>query len=218
MLKELLSSKKFQATLAAIVIAAAGRFGFNLSLEDLALPVGALVAFIIAQGWADFGKSAAQERTKALAQVGGLAQPVAGSEVETGKFPREEGFADATAVAVLSILTAIFVLFVVLFAGCVGAQQAAKGAARTAYGCAGDAVKAKVTASLPTVSDVLNSDFPEWRTYLRGKALELGGQLFTCTLDAVAKAAGEMRGFVAMEPPGAEKARTYLAEQGLSVE
>jgi len=82
-LKQLLASKKAVAALVAVVVWAAGRFGLDLTAADLALPIGAIVAYVLGQGAADFGKSAAQEQAKGL-----LAVPD-GSEAETGPLRKQ---------------------------------------------------------------------------------------------------------------------------------
>lgn len=88
--RELLTSKKFVATIIAVALWATGRAGLDLTAEDLALPIGAIIAFILAQGFgADFGKSAAKERAKAAIAATGalLANP---DEADTGQLPRQD--------------------------------------------------------------------------------------------------------------------------------
>jgi hypothetical protein len=59
-LKELAAQKKFQAAVLAGVAWAVGKFGLQVSSEQLAPIVGPLWLYIFGQGLADFGKSAAQ--------------------------------------------------------------------------------------------------------------------------------------------------------------
>jgi len=64
MLKQLLTSKKFAATLVAIAVWCGGRFGLDVQ-PDLLLPVvGSLTAYVVAQGFADKGKEAEKEKAK----------------------------------------------------------------------------------------------------------------------------------------------------------
>lgn len=60
MLRELLSSKKLIVALIGVIVALASRVGLDLSTEDVALVVSPIVAFILGQGIADHGKSAAK--------------------------------------------------------------------------------------------------------------------------------------------------------------
>jgi hypothetical protein len=84
-LKELVTSKKLIAALIGVVVALAARLGLDLSTEDVALVVAPIVAFVLGQGLADLGKSAALAKVKLL--TGELDQ-ADGSEAETGRFPR----------------------------------------------------------------------------------------------------------------------------------
>lgn len=78
LLRALLESKKFAATVAAILVWVLGRAGLDVS-DDMLLPiVGSLVAFVLAQGWADKGKEAVKEAAKLRASAPGgekLADP-----------------------------------------------------------------------------------------------------------------------------------------------
>lgn len=60
LVRNLLGRKKVVAAGIAVVVAVAGRFGLELAVEDVALIVGPIVAFIIGQGIADNGKEAAK--------------------------------------------------------------------------------------------------------------------------------------------------------------
>ena len=66
-LLELLNSKKVWATIVAILVWVLGRFGLAVSDADLLPVVGAIMTFVLAQGWADKGKSAIKESLKAVA-------------------------------------------------------------------------------------------------------------------------------------------------------
>ena len=59
MLRELASSKKAAATLAAVLVWLVGRFGFHAAVDDVLPVCGALLTFVLAQGVTDHGKSAA---------------------------------------------------------------------------------------------------------------------------------------------------------------
>ncbi len=64
---ELLSSKKFITALIAIIAAIAARYGLQLDANAILEVVAPLWAFVIAQGVADHGKSAAQVAAAAQA-------------------------------------------------------------------------------------------------------------------------------------------------------
>ncbi len=64
MFKELLSSKKFITTAVAIIVWVVGRFGLHVDEASLLPLVGALSAFVIAQGFADHGKEAEKAKAK----------------------------------------------------------------------------------------------------------------------------------------------------------
>lgn len=60
LIRALLASKKFVAAVVGIVLAIAGRYGFNLDPELVRELVYILIAYIIGQGIADHGKDAAK--------------------------------------------------------------------------------------------------------------------------------------------------------------
>lgn len=60
LLKQLLSSKKAVATLVAVLVWVGGRFGLDVSAEDLAPIVALIAAYVVGQGIADHGKEAAK--------------------------------------------------------------------------------------------------------------------------------------------------------------
>lgn len=57
-LLEMLSSKKFLAMIGGVVIAVAGRYGFNIDPAVLDRIEYGVIAYVAAQGIADHGKSA----------------------------------------------------------------------------------------------------------------------------------------------------------------
>ena len=59
-LTDLLTSKKFIASLAGTIVAFAGKYGIELDNESVALILSPLVAYILGQGIADTGKEAAK--------------------------------------------------------------------------------------------------------------------------------------------------------------
>jgi uncharacterized membrane protein (DUF441 family) len=63
-LKEVLvimfTSKKWLAVISSLVVGLLAKLGLNLSTEDILLLLAPFVAYILAQGRADQGKSAAQ--------------------------------------------------------------------------------------------------------------------------------------------------------------
>lgn len=67
MVKEAVSSKKFVTTVAGTVAAAGMKVGLDLPTEDVAAILAPVVAYILAQGWADRGKGAA--KVDAVARV-----------------------------------------------------------------------------------------------------------------------------------------------------
>lgn len=58
--KGLLTSKKFTVAVAGIIVAALAKIHFNVSAELVQEFVVIVVAYILAQGWADSGKEAAK--------------------------------------------------------------------------------------------------------------------------------------------------------------
>jgi hypothetical protein len=62
-LKALLSSKKFVAALIAALVWLGGKVGLHVDTETMAGIVGPIVAYVLGQGMADFGKE------KALAEA-----------------------------------------------------------------------------------------------------------------------------------------------------
>ena len=59
-IKEAATSKKFIATVAGAITAAALKIGMDLPTEDVATVLSPILAYIVAQGWADRGKEAAK--------------------------------------------------------------------------------------------------------------------------------------------------------------
>jgi hypothetical protein len=57
-LAELLTSKKALAAVAGVIIAATNRYGLQLPEEAVNQILAAVVAYVIGQGLADFGKAA----------------------------------------------------------------------------------------------------------------------------------------------------------------
>lgn len=69
LLRQLLSSKKFVVTLTAVLVWVLARVGWDVPESTLLPVIGALVAFVLAQGWADRGKEAVKEAA-ALGELG----------------------------------------------------------------------------------------------------------------------------------------------------
>lgn len=59
-IKEMLTSKKFIVSVAATIAAAAMKIGLDISVEDVATVLTPIVAYLLAQGFADRGKEAAK--------------------------------------------------------------------------------------------------------------------------------------------------------------
>jgi hypothetical protein len=55
---ELLTSKKAIATIAGVLIVASNRIGLQLPEEAITQIIGAIAAYVVSQGLADFGKAA----------------------------------------------------------------------------------------------------------------------------------------------------------------
>lgn len=71
--KEAATSKKFIATLAGTITAAALKIGLDLPTEDVATVLSPIVIYILAQGWSDRGKEAAKVTAVAeAASTGGM--------------------------------------------------------------------------------------------------------------------------------------------------
>lgn len=69
-LRDLLASKKFLASLVAMLCWAAARFGFAVDPVQATELIVPLVGFVLAQGVADHGKGAAQITADAAATAG----------------------------------------------------------------------------------------------------------------------------------------------------
>jgi hypothetical protein len=172
-LKELLTSKKFLAMLTAIIVYAAGRFGFDVDPSALDRIVAALLVYVGAQGVADAGKSAAQ--IKAV---------VATSGVEP----------EATA-AVKRIAASVIMLLVVLGAGglalsCATTKAAPKAAEHAVIDCG----KANAGAVLAAVAEygaaAIAAGHVDWAAVeLEAKAqgATVGGCALTAFLAALSK-------------------------------
>jgi ABC-type Co2+ transport system permease subunit len=57
---EILTSKKAIATMAGVLIVASNRIGLQLPEEAITQIIGAIAAYVVSQGLADFGKAAKQ--------------------------------------------------------------------------------------------------------------------------------------------------------------
>ena len=55
---EVLTSKKAIATIAGVLIVASNRIGLQLPEEAVTQIIGAIAAYVVSQGLADFGKAA----------------------------------------------------------------------------------------------------------------------------------------------------------------
>ena len=58
LLSEVLTSKKAIATIAGVLIVSTNRIGLQLPEEAVTQIVGAIAAYVVSQGLADFGKAA----------------------------------------------------------------------------------------------------------------------------------------------------------------
>jgi len=77
LLKTLLTSKKFLATLVSLCVWVLGRFGLDVDAERL-LPVVAIIgAYVVGQGIADSGKEAAKVQAKAGSVAGPVTDEIA---------------------------------------------------------------------------------------------------------------------------------------------
>jgi hypothetical protein len=57
---EVLTSKKAIATIAGVLIVASNKIGLQLPEEAITQIIGAIAAYVVSQGLADFGKSSKQ--------------------------------------------------------------------------------------------------------------------------------------------------------------
>lgn len=60
-MKDLLTSKKFQAAVIAVLAQIAAKFGLELDEASALMLISPIIAYIVGQGVADLGKSAAKE-------------------------------------------------------------------------------------------------------------------------------------------------------------
>jgi len=67
-IKTMLSSKKFIATFVAVLVWVLARVGWDVNPDLLYPVIGSLVAFVLAQGWADKGKEAEKVKAAAAAE------------------------------------------------------------------------------------------------------------------------------------------------------
>ncbi len=58
LITELLTSKKVLATIAGVLIVATNRIGLQLPEDAVTQIIGAIAAYVVSQGLADFGKNA----------------------------------------------------------------------------------------------------------------------------------------------------------------
>lgn len=58
MIRDLLTSKKFVSSIAAMIAAALLRVGWDVPLETIMTVISPVIAYIIGQGFADIGKNA----------------------------------------------------------------------------------------------------------------------------------------------------------------
>lgn len=115
---DLFTSKKFLAALTAIIVYAAGRFGFDVDTVALDHIWQALLVYVGAQGIADVGKGAAQVREAVFA--GSLSRMPAGLETGAAMAPKASS-------APAGLVGALVVLVVL---GLAGASQLGCAAAR----------------------------------------------------------------------------------------
>lgn len=107
---------------------------------------------------------------------------------------------------------------------CASAQKvedAGKEAGARTYECAGETVKSRVPEVSPILLAILESP-ANWRAILTAVGEELGNELLACALTAISDAAdqatpgrADSRSLVAS--PAANRAATYMAEQGWAV-
>jgi hypothetical protein len=173
-LLELLTSKKFLAALAAIIVYVAGRFGLDIDPATLDRVFAALLVYVGAQGAADIGKSAAVVKANAEPALLGARNPESGH-------------------ARLSVL---LVLFGGLLIGagvgltavsCTGAQRAA--GAGAFLRCEGEHVDAGLLAeakgvAISVVEKWLSGAGTVDTTGLRAEAKPLKSDLMRCAFDA----------------------------------
>lgn len=81
-LREFVTSKKFIAAVAGVIIATAGKYNLNLEPDSVQNIVYVIVAYLIGQGWADSGKEAAKVNgTVAIATSDALSAASAANQI-----------------------------------------------------------------------------------------------------------------------------------------
>lgn len=60
-MSEIFNSKKFWVALIGLVVAVAGEVGLDLSVDEIMAVLSPILAYILGQGLADFGKEAAKK-------------------------------------------------------------------------------------------------------------------------------------------------------------
>lgn len=134
---DLFTSKKFLAALTAVVVYAAGRFGFDVDTAVLDRILAAFLVYVGAQGVADVGKGAAQVREAAFG-----ARPrsmPAGLETGAALVQVEPPSSSATRAPIGTVAVLALVALGLSAAGsltaCSGAKSAASGAKAAVVDC-----------------------------------------------------------------------------------
>lgn len=78
-MKELLTSKKFQVALAAMIAAILARWGWNVDLETIMTVLSPLMLYIVGQAAADHGKEVAKIKADAEIEIAKIQMQANGS-------------------------------------------------------------------------------------------------------------------------------------------
>jgi hypothetical protein len=84
--KEFLTSKKFIVAIAGLIITGAARYNLNLDPDMVQNFVYVIVAYLLAQGWADSGKEAA--KVKGTVDLVTSENPLSGNADHADKLPQ----------------------------------------------------------------------------------------------------------------------------------
>lgn len=69
LIREVLTSKKAIAAIVGVIVAFAARYGLELPADAVTQVISPIVAYIIGQGFADFGKSAQQAKVLLVVSI-----------------------------------------------------------------------------------------------------------------------------------------------------
>lgn len=169
MFSDLLTSKKFAMTVAAGICYLIGKLGFHADASELAVALTPFLGYLVAQGLADHGKSAAQitadntptqvitstptgtTATTVVTPAPVVPTPVISGTVSTPRVDQsgvQRGFGTLGLVGIIALIAVL-----AMFCGACGARGTA--ALNTIKTCASSDIQADESAILPTVTAIL---------------------------------------------------------------